>query len=130
MLVNDFVNNFNDHRANYFNPSNLICVDKSMSRWYGQGGHGINHGLPQYVAIDHKPENAGCAIQNAAFGRSDVTLCLKLVKGVDLPGVEEEVFGANKTGFLHGTNVLKQVVPTWFGLVQTGLFVPICSLLQ
>jgi hypothetical protein len=51
-LVDDFVKNFNEHRANYFNPSELICVDKSMSCWYGQGGHWINHGLPQYVAID------------------------------------------------------------------------------
>jgi hypothetical protein len=114
MLVDDFVNNFNDHRANYFNPSDLICVDESMSRWYGQGGHWINHGLPQYVAIDRKPEN-GCEIQNAACGRSGVMLRLKLVKGVDLPGVEEEVFGANETSLLHGTNVLKQVVAPWFG---------------
>ena len=42
-------------------------------------------------------------------------LRLKLVKGVDLPGVEEEVFGANETSLLHGTNVLKQVVAPWFG---------------
>jgi hypothetical protein len=42
MLIDDFVANFNDHRANYFNPSNRICVDESMSCWYGQGGHWIN----------------------------------------------------------------------------------------
>jgi hypothetical protein len=113
-LVDDFVKNFNDHRANYFNPSDQICVDESMSRWYGQGGHWINHGLPQYVAIDRKPEN-GCEIQNAACGRSGVMLRLKLVKGVDLPGAEEEEFGANETSLLHGTNVLKQVVSPWFG---------------
>jgi hypothetical protein len=113
-LVDDFVKNFNDHRANYFNPSDPICVDESMSRWYGQGGHWINHGLPQYVAIDRKPEN-GCEIQNAACGRSGVMLRLKLVKGVDLPGAEEEEFGANETSLLHGTNVLKQVVSPWFG---------------
>ena len=75
-LVDDFVKNFNDYRANYFNPSDLICVDESMSRWYGQGGHWINHGLPQYIAIDRKPEN-GCEIQNAACGRSGVMLRLK-----------------------------------------------------
>ena len=97
-LVDDFVKNFNDHRANYFNPSDQICVDESMSRWYGQGGHWINHGLPQYVAIDRKPEN-GCEIQNAACGRSGVMLRLKLVKGVDLPGAEEEEFGAKETSF-------------------------------
>ena len=38
-LVDDFVHNFNEHRANYFTPSDCICVDESMSRWYGQGGH-------------------------------------------------------------------------------------------
>ena len=44
-LVDDFVKHFNEHQANYFNPSELICVDESMSRWYGQGGHWINNGL-------------------------------------------------------------------------------------
>jgi Transposase IS4 len=61
MLVDDFVTNFNNHRAAQFYPSHLICVDESMSRWYGQGGEWINHGLPFYVAIDRKPEN-GCEI--------------------------------------------------------------------
>ncbi len=31
MLVNDFITNFNNHRASNFRPSNLICVDESMS---------------------------------------------------------------------------------------------------
>jgi hypothetical protein len=57
----------------------------------------------------------GCEIQNAACGRSGVMLCHKLVKGVDLSGVEEGVFGANTTRLLHGTNILKQVVSSWFG---------------
>jgi hypothetical protein len=59
-LVDDFVKNFNEHRANYFNPCSeeLIRVDENMSCWYGQGGYyWINHGLPQYVAIDQNPEN-------------------------------------------------------------------------
>ena len=73
MLIDDFVTNFNDHRKNFFNPSKLICVDENMSRWYGHGGHWINHGLPQYIAIDRKPEN-GCEIQNAACGVSGVML--------------------------------------------------------
>jgi hypothetical protein len=70
----------------------MICVDESMRCWYGQGGHWINHGLPQYVAIDRKPEN-GCEIQNAACGMSRVMLQVKLVKGADLPGSEEELLG-------------------------------------
>jgi hypothetical protein len=76
-LVDDFVKNYNNYRSNYFNPSDLRCVDESMSRWYGQGGHWINHGLPQYVATNRKPEN-GCEVQNAACGRSGVMIRLKL----------------------------------------------------
>lgn len=50
--------------------SDTICVDESMSCWYGkEGGQWINYGLPQYIAIDQKPEN-GCEIQNAACGIS------------------------------------------------------------
>lgn len=118
MLVDDFVDNFNDHRANFFSPSETICVDESMSRWYGQGGHWINHGLPQYVAIDRKPEN-GCEIQNAACGRSGVMLRLKLVKGVDLVGedtpVRDDCNNDQSASLLHGTQVLKAVVSPWFG---------------
>ena len=56
-LVDDFVAHFNNHRANFFSPSDTICVDESMSCWYGQGGHWINHDHSQYVAIDRKPKN-------------------------------------------------------------------------
>ena len=113
-LVDDFVANFNNHRANYFNPSDTICVDESMSHWYGQGGHWINHGLPQYVAIVRKPEN-GCEIQQnctSACGRSGVMLCLKLVKGIDLIGEEDN----DESSLLHGTQMLQTVVSPWFGL--------------
>jgi hypothetical protein len=51
-LVKDFVNPFNSHRATRYSPSVSICVDESMSRWYGLGGYWINVGIPQYVAID------------------------------------------------------------------------------
>ena len=47
-LVDDFVKAFNDHCERHFVPSELICVDESISRWYGQGGHWINAGLPCY----------------------------------------------------------------------------------
>jgi hypothetical protein len=66
-LIDEFVSNFNEHRAKNFVPSKLICVDESISHWYGQGGEWIDHGLPMYVAMDWKPEN-WCEIQNAAFG--------------------------------------------------------------
>ena len=81
-LVDDFVDAFNDHRASTFQPSELICVDESISRWYGKGGHWINHGLPMYVAMERKPDN-GCEIQNSACGKSGIMMRLKLVKTAD-----------------------------------------------
>ena len=45
-LVKDFVDRFNHHRATRYYPSESICVDKSMSRWYGLGGFWINIGIP------------------------------------------------------------------------------------
>lgn len=52
-----------------------ICIDESMSRWYGKGGDWINEGLPHYVAIDRKPEN-GCEIQTACCGTSGIMMSL------------------------------------------------------
>ncbi len=67
-LVDSFVSEFNEHRASTVSPSERICVDESISRWYGKGGHWINHGLPMYVAIDRKPENGCAEIQCASCG--------------------------------------------------------------
>jgi hypothetical protein len=44
-LVDGFLKSFNDHRAEMFIPSDKICVDESISRWYGLGGYWINLGL-------------------------------------------------------------------------------------
>ena len=76
LLIDDFVQNFNDHRRSTFIPGSTICVDESISRWYGLGGSWVKKGLPHYVAIDRKPEN-GCEIQNSACGVSGVLLRLK-----------------------------------------------------
>ena len=81
-LIDDFVKHFNDHRRLNFSPSDLVVVDELISKWYGLGGFWINIGLPQYVAIDRKPEN-GCEIQNACCARSRIMLQLKLVKHMD-----------------------------------------------
>jgi Transposase IS4 len=108
-LVDDFVQNFNDYRATTFSPSERICVDESISRWYGQGGYWINHGLPQYVAIDRKPEN-GCEIQNSACGDSGVMLRLKLVKTVE---AEELSTNEDEIGIPHGAKVLRNIVKPW-----------------
>ena len=101
--------NFNNHRAQNFSPLDEICVDESMSRWYGQGGHWINHGLPMYVAIDRKPEN-GCEIQNAACGRSGVMIQLKIVKTAEEQNASAVTDDDSNN---HGTNVLKFLVEPW-----------------
>ena len=82
LLVQDFIDNFNDHRSSLFLPGWLVCVDESISRWYGLGGHWINMGLPMYVSIDRKPED-GLEIQNACCARSGIMYQLKLVKTVE-----------------------------------------------
>jgi hypothetical protein len=110
LLVDDFIKNFNLHRINHFRPSELICVDESMSRWYGHGGEWINAGLPNYVAIERKPEN-GCEIQNAACGVSGVMLQLKLVKTTT--EMSKLLNEADKE-MLHGIVVLKELVNPWF----------------
>jgi hypothetical protein len=110
-LVRDFVDRFNEHRASRFVPSGTICVDESISRWYGLGGYWINMGLPQYVAIDRKPEN-GCEIQNAADGLSGVMLRLKLVETAE---AEDENVHEEEDGLLHGTKILKYLVQPWAG---------------
>jgi Transposase IS4 len=87
LLVEDFVKNFNDHRASFFSPGWQVCVDESMSRWYGLGGHWINIGLPMYVAMDRKPED-GLEIQNACCAQSGIMLQIKLVKTAEANALE------------------------------------------
>ena len=79
LLFDEFVNEIDEYRAEYFSPYDIICANKSISCWYGQGGHWINLGLQMYVVIDCKPGN-GCKIQNTCCGRSTIMMQLKLVK--------------------------------------------------
>jgi hypothetical protein len=106
-LVNVFAAAINHHRKSMAMPSEVICVDESISRWYGQGGHWIDIGLPHYVAIDRKPEN-GCEIQNAACGRSGIMLNVALVKAA-------RSTESHSTSVGHGTAVLSRLVAPWAG---------------
>ena len=72
-LVDDFIEDFNDYRSSNYFSSDRICVDESISRWYGLGGHWINIGLTNYVAIDRKPESV-YEIQDACDGRSRIMI--------------------------------------------------------
>ena len=109
MIVDNHISNFNKNRARNYHPSDSICVDESMYRWYGIGGHWINAGLPQYIAIDRNPEN-DCEIPNAADGVSGIMMQLKLVKTSsreDLHSLEEH------DGLLQGTKVMLNLLQTW-----------------
>jgi hypothetical protein len=109
MLVDGFVNRFNQFRASSYIPSDRICVDESISRWYGQGGSWINRGLPEYIAINRKPES-GCEIQNEADGRSGIMIRLCLVKSSD---DYDDNHDNEVDGLPHGTKVLKSLVEPW-----------------
>jgi hypothetical protein len=109
LLVDGFAANFNSYRESNFCPSDLICAHESISRWYGQGGYWINHGLPQYIAIDRKPK-FGCEIQNSCCGRSGIMMRLKLVKTMEEQNAHIE---PGDDGLLHGTAVLKYLVLPW-----------------
>jgi len=108
MLVDDFVTAFNSFRAAKYFLSEQICADESISKWYGLGGHWINMGLPNYVAMDRKPEN-GCEIQDPCDSRSKIMMQLKLVKGT----AENERLAREEASGLHGTRVLKELVQPW-----------------
>ena len=110
-LVNDFVEAINRHRAPHVTPAETLCVDESISQWYGQGGEWISVGLPMYVAIDRKPENR-YEIQNVACGRSGIMLCLKIVTTA---ADQAANISATERGLLHGTAVLQQLVAPWMG---------------
>lgn len=109
LLIDDMVTIFNKHREEFFIPSEWICVDESISRWYGLGGGWINIGLPMYIAIDRKPEN-GCEIQNAACSKSGVMLRLLVVKGAEDSELHMQ---DNNEGLAHGTAILKYLVLPW-----------------
>ena len=106
--MDDFIEALNGYRAAFYSPSDRICVDKSISRWYGLGGNWINIGLPNYVAMERNPDN-GCEIQDACDGRSKVMIRLKLVKG----SVDNELLANEYPGGLHGTRVMIQVFSPW-----------------
>ena len=105
MLVDDFVDRFNEYRTNMYTPSSIICVDESILRWYGMGGEWINMGLPIYIAIDRKPEK-GAEVQNSADGKSGIMMRWKVVK-------HDEVDDSGQRDMLYGTQVLLELVIPW-----------------
>ena len=76
--IRPFYNAFNEHRAKNLKASDHLCIDESMSRWYGEGGYWNDTGLPHYVAMDRKPDN-GCEIWSLADGNGEFMLALEIV---------------------------------------------------
>ena len=101
-LVDDFVKRLNDYHANNLFPSEMICVNESISRWYGQEGGQIMVGLPPYVVFDRKPEN-GCEIQDSCCRVSGIIMRLKIVK-------EETEYSNTNT-----VQLLKVLISPWSG---------------
>jgi Transposase IS4 len=108
MLIDGFIRNFNQHRANNFIPSDRICVDESFSRWYGQGGNWINHGLPMFISMERKPED-GCEIQNSSCGRTGIMLRLKLVK----TSAQRDEDHEDQAHLNHGTQIILNLTQPW-----------------
>jgi len=110
-LFNDFISSINAHRKAHVTPGDTICVNESILKWYGLGGHWSSVGLPMYVAIDRKPEN-GREIQNAACGRSGIILHLHLVTTA---AAKHANLSAAETQLFLGTTVLQRLVGPWAG---------------
>lgn len=110
-FVTDFVQATNDHRRSYvthMTPSEALCIEERISRWYGLGGHLIDVGLPHYTALDRKPENA-LEMKTVCYGRSGTMLNIELEMGSKFP---QQDFGADNS---HGTAVLLRLVQRCFG---------------
>lgn len=69
----------NEQREKYVPRSEFICVDESVSRFYGLGGDWIDTGLLRYVVLDRKPAK-GCEIRTAACGKIGMMIRLEIVK--------------------------------------------------
>lgn len=106
-LVSGFLKAINEHRQHYVRPSDHICVDESISRWYGLGGDWIKIGLPHYVAYDRKPEN-GCELKSAACGKSGIMLRMELVMG-HTSGMRRDF----TEEFSHTTALTLRLVQPW-----------------
>lgn len=115
-LVQDFVDAFNLHCVTMFTPSGILCLEKSMIRWYRLGGHWIPLDLPHYTPMEQKPNN-GCEIQTFCCANSGIMLCLQIVKSkgeIEHPkkismGLTQVAEGMTKTDLKAGTIVVLEI---------------------
>ena len=89
-------------------PSDSICVDESISRWYGVVEEWTDICLPHYVKIERKPKS-GCKIKTACCGKSGILLALELTK---LAGETAELEHEDENQ--HGTATFLRLLKLWF----------------
>ena len=106
--VSGFIDALNEHRHAHMKPSELLCVDESISRWYGLGGDWMDIGLPHYVALERKPEK-GCEIKTACCGRSGILVRMELTRCA-----EETQKLQFENDEQHGTATTLRLVEPWF----------------
>ena len=107
-MIRDFIVAITDHRASHVIPSQNICVDESMSRWYGLRGDWIDTGLPHYVSMDQKLEN-GCELKTAACGKSGIIIRIE-----NVVSAEDTSLRDFESEHLHGTAVTLRLLQPWF----------------
>jgi hypothetical protein len=112
MLVEDFTVHFNNHRASTYSPCTYICVDESITRWYGMGADYINIGHPHPLYLDRKPEGGG-EIQSACCSDTGVMIRMRTVKSADY--YQRHPVSPQEAALNNGTRVLKELTLPWQG---------------
>ena len=108
-LADDFVKNFNEHRAQKFFHLMKFASTSPCPGGMGKVGIGSTMACQCMLQSTGNREN-GCEIQNAACGRSGVMIRLKIVKTAE---EENASVVTEDDGNNHGTNVLKFLVEPW-----------------
>ena len=77
-LVRDLIYGFNEHMAEIFSPSWIVCVDESMVVFY-------NKYAPGWVAVKRKPHPLGNEYHTTACCETKIIFIIELVQGKDAP---------------------------------------------
>lgn len=108
MRVTEVIEACNEPRGAHIIPSELICVDESMTRWYGLGRDWRDIWLPHYVAMHRELEN-GVDLQISSRGRSGIITRIE-----NLISAGERSMRKYKVETLYGTDVTLRLVEPWF----------------
>lgn len=77
--MESFVEVINRHRCAVVSHLETICVDESISRWYGLGGDWYEIILPHYLKLDRKTES-GYELRTSYCANCGIMLKLELMK--------------------------------------------------